>query len=192
MMKRTFFALALLFASTALAVSLKNLPATDHVRTVVEDIALEWNDGNISTGTSAASAAIISGTVPTSKAGWQTLASELFNAEFQKHTGEKLPPYSKLMIYSDSADEKYIARAAAAVAEGNAYDTSNPVTMKGIQEQTEEMVETLGHERDIHVLAVKTKVVEKSSGEKRIVRIHAFINVKSGKMVQIFTIEGTM
>lgn len=189
-MKRTFIAFALLFASTALAVSLQPLPATDHVQAVVADIALEWNDGNISSGTSAASAALIAGASPTTKDGWQTLATELFDAEYEKHTGEKVPADATLLIYSDSLQDKYIDRAALAVAEGNAFDISNPATLEGIEEQTEKMVATLGHEREIHVLAVKSKILEKSSGEKRIVRIHAFINVKTGKMIQIFTIEG--
>ncbi|CAN5530152.1 hypothetical protein BH10BDE1_BH10BDE1_17530 [soil metagenome] len=191
-MKRTFIALALLFASTALAVSLQTLPKSDPIQTVVADIALEWSDGNISTGTSAVSAALITGAAPATNDGWRALAVELFDAEFQKQTGQKVSATAKMRTSSAAFEDKFIERAVSAVAEGNAYNTSNPATMKGITAQTESMISSLGHERDIHFLAVKSYMMDKSSGEKRCVRLHAFINVKTGKMVQIFTIEGTM
>jgi hypothetical protein len=191
-MKRTFIAFALLFASTALAVTLNSLPANDAVQKVVGDIALEWRDGNISTGTSAVSAALLSSPVPTDTKGWTDFTIDLFTAEYLKQTGEQMPGTAKLRVSSAPFEEKFIQRAVEAVAEGNAFSVDNPATMKGIEEQTETMVSSLGHERDIHFVAIKTKILQKSAGETRIVRLHAFINVKSGKMIQIFTIEGTM
>ena len=181
-------------SGTTSTVTTAKLAETDSLNVLVDEIATEWSDGNITSGTSSLSAIKISSALPTTDDGWKDLVKDLFIAEVKDATGGDLPKETKLRLTSSVMKPKYLKLAFDAFAEGNAMDMTmgeNEFT-QGIAAQIKKVVEALGDAKDVQALTVKARIMDDGAEELRTVRLHAFVNKKDSKAVMIFTVEGTM
>ena len=172
--------------------ALKALPQKDEVQVIVKAINQLWNDGNITTGTSVVSAAALKADAPSSVKAWETLGEELFADVFKHYQDEALPKNTRLQVNTTAADEEQVEAAVSALAEGNAYAPENSDGRNAFRRQTWKLVRTLGDLEQLQAVTVKARLMDDSTGEKRNVRLNAFVNKEDGKVILIFTIEGTI
>ncbi len=178
--------------SSAHALSTVKLGKADPLQIVVSEVAVELRDGNISTGTTMAHAMQITSKLPGNSADWKKLAVALFAKDFEFDAETSLPASATLRISSYSMMAKSIAAAAKAIAESNDYNMKNEELMASMSDYVTKMLAPLGDSRDIHFLAVKTRLMSDVTESMRNVRTHLFVNVKDGKTLAIYTIQGTM
>lgn len=182
----------ILGTSSADALSTVKLGKTDPLQVVVSEVAVELRDGNISTGTTMAHAIQITSKLPVKSLDWKKLAIALFAEDFEFQAETPLPTSAPLRISSYPMSAKSIAAAAKAVAESNDYNMKNEELLASMSNYVLKMLAPLGDVKDIHFLAVKTRLMSDVTESMRNVRTHLFVNVKDGKTLAIFTIQGTM
>ncbi len=178
--------------STQISNSLEAVGSSALIVPVAEEIATEWSDGNISTGTSMLTLGKLKSAMPTATANWKKLGENLFS-DFVKHlTNEQLPAGTQLLIATNVFRPTDVSKTARAVAEGNAFNMDNDGLLSGLRGQTWKLVRSLGSASDIQVFRIKTKLLDDSSQEMRVVRLHGYVNKKSAEAFFVFTVEGTM
>ena len=171
---------------------LTKLSEGDKLSEIVEEQATTWTDGNISTGTSTVVAGTTA-TVPKTEDTWKKFATDLFADRFKRYVGEDLPAEAKLRVSANAFErKKHIQAAVDALVEANAYNDENQEIQDSLTEEVSKLVDALGASSDLYFTAIKTRLLDDGSGEKRNIRIHAFTNITNGKTIVIFTIEGTM
>lgn len=173
--------------------TLAKLAESDSLSVLVKEQATAWADGNISTGTSSAMVGTIVKGVPQNEAAWKQLATEIFADRFKHHVGEEVPADAKLRISANAFEaKKHIQAAVDALVEANAFNDENPEIQSTLTEEVKKLVLALGAPNELYFTAIKTRLLDDGSGEKRNIRIHAFTNISNAKTIVIFTIEGTM
>ena len=187
-----FMAAMILSVSAGAADILTKLSNDDKLSELVLEQAQLWTDGNISTGTSTVVSGTIAAGVPQADDAWKKLATDIFADRFKRYVGEELPADAKLRVSSKAFEKKHIQAVVDALVEANAYNDENPDIQKSLTDEVTKLVGAVGSEKELHFMAIKTRLEDEASGEKRNIRIHAFSNTTTGKTIVIFTIEGTM
>jgi hypothetical protein len=198
-----------LISTTAFAATyrLRPLPENDSFRRTVSAIATQVSDGNISTGKSEIYAGEIN-IVPRAqnKDEWLEMGEELFQESFKDLVGGRTPREPKLKTRVANFSEAELEKAVLAIAEANAYDTSNKENFSADRGRLwvllRKLTDTKKDEpiRNVKVLVTGARFPNKFSDDSednakkdlRTVQNTVFLNTDTGVALVIFTIEGTM
>ncbi len=180
------------FASAFESGRLRPAPKSAPHSALVKSIDGKWNDNNISTGTTRVSAVQFNSSVPQTSSGWLSFSEELFLDQLDYYAEQKPSPRPKIETVLHKFSAQDVEAMARAVADGNAFDISNPENTRPLSRQIWAMVRSLGDLQKLYVTHTQAKLIESSSEELRLVQSFSVVNRKSGDSMVIFVIEGTM
>lgn len=195
-MKTILFTAVMMTVAMANAKLIKDLPANDPLAKVGKAIGTTLNDGNISTGTTSLKVGLVKDTEGLDEAATLAkFAEKAFAEKFEDRTGEKLPKTAKLttkaMNFVDGDGKSGTVYAmTSALMESNAYNDSEKM-----REQQAKYLWVVLRKLPVNaatsVAEIKTVLKDESSEENRTIRYFLLVN-GDGKVVEFFTIEGTM
>mgnify|MGYP001100216561 CR=1 FL=1 len=201
------------FFDVTASVKVKALPAKDRLQAAAKELGQSWTDANISTGTTRLYAAQVD-----VNANMKDLAETILRTNFSSHTNESLPSTARIAVDSRKLTSKIsgrtIEKKAAleevmqSVSDSNAFSQYN----KEMEDQLLEVIRILESERYnpnrggirrgtppivpvpavIDFSSAKTSVKSSTTNEKTKVEAYVFRNTETGKVIIVFTIEGTM
>lgn len=179
--------LSLVALSTISWAQVSKLAATDSLDKVVQHFNQEWNDGNITTGTTQMRAG--KWTVATSTL--EKTLSEMLASEVKKQS-DNSGKLSKIQTVSKNFSKQDVFNLTRAFAEGNDYSLENKEDFVKAMGQVYAVLAKLSNTEGKDVLTVTAKAVYKEDGEARNVSLTSFTSTTSGKTVLFFIIQGRM
>ena len=186
-----------LFAFTASADIVKDLPKSDSLAGVANRVGELLRDNNISTGTTLIWAGELKNKRRSlTEDSLEELATEGFAAEFKTQTKENLPTGSKLQVrigrFVDGDGARgTVHKMTAALMESNDYNTDNKELWDAQARYLWAILRQLPVSEKTWVAHLKTRVMDSSAEELRTVQYFLLLNA-DGRAVQFFTIQGTM
>ncbi len=196
-MKFIFCTIFTLLTLNASADVVRPLPKGDTLRGAATAIGNQLADGNISTGTTL----LWAGQLKTKQIvqtypEMETLVKLGFADAFRSRVGEDVPANSKLDIkinrfVDGSGKMGTVAAMTEAIMQSNDYNPANRELRKSQARYLWVVLRKLPVNSQTLVGHVTTRLRDDSSGELRVIQYFLLLN-QSGKVIQLFTIEGSM
>lgn len=177
--------------ATAAVYQTSPLAAGDKLATTVDDIATQWGDNNISTGTTVALGLQLD-RVPGTVGEMKALARQLFVQVLKQKAASDLPADAKLTIASSRYSQIVLDKTVEALMTSNDYAPENVESQTELKDQTTQLLTALGSPASLDTFSVTVKLQDEASGEDRAVELDGFVNPSTRQAVLIFTIEGSM
>lgn len=181
--------------STAVSIKLLGKLPKSSLSKLINNLAVEWGDNNISTGTSQMAGAIFQKDIPKTASAWRLIALALFEDELNEisQVNKKVKDDAIISLSSNKYNsKKHIEETARALALGNAYDDSKQKSFTAFREGLEKVLKLLGNPDQLQTLKAKTKLKSSVTGSVKEVIYFAFLNKETKNVVTIFVVEGTI
>ncbi len=166
---------------------INELEEDDALQKVVTKIAENWNDNNITTGTSRLRAGILVNKLETKPDALKTLSEKNFVDEF----GGEVPFNGRFETTAAKFSKKDVATTANALAEGNDFAPENNVGRAEFRRDLGKLLAQLGKDSSLYTLVTKSKVRIEENVIRNVYSI-MFVNESSGKALRIFVIQGSI
>lgn len=191
--KFTTLSLTFLLTMPAMAALTSELPKGDSLRGITRGIDQILVDNNISTGRSTVAAKKLNNHLPTKSEEQKQVVESLFKTAFRTATSEKFDDeHLPLRTSVEGFNPAIVKQVALALAEGNAYDTSNKENIEPMERKVWAILIELGVDEKTFVGRASANVSQANGEEKRNVVYFVFINRKTGHLVEFFSLEGSM
>ena len=130
--------------------------------------------------------------VPSNSRELKSLTFDLFEDRFRHHVGEALPPEARVTRKAGKFRSALVGEIGLSLANGNAYDTSNPANLRPLERMLWVVLRKLPVDKNTLASSVRARLRSDRTGDMRTIEYFLLLDRGSRKFVEIFVIVGTM